>query len=253
MLQSNLIFTSKPEGIELVLQFYFRPFWSVPFLSLHLYTWFNWIIVISSFQFQHSLPIFQAWLPWDSFHVVCMEHFPPRDLPDFYTTDYWLVWQSKASRFPYQNFPTRISSNSGPEWHKVFRVIAGLDWQPQNAVLNASFTLQLLWIITSFNGSINSIHWENLINLEFVDFSYNQFDGGIPLSTFSLPLLELVALSNNKFSHQFYEFSKVSSYRLGALDLSFNNLKGPIPKFIFNLRGLEILLLSSNNFKQHKT
>ncbi|KAL6296028.1 hypothetical protein ACE6H2_004170 [Prunus campanulata] len=105
-----------------------------------------------------------------------------------------------------------------------------------------------------FNGSINSIHWENLINLEFVDLSYNLFNGGIPLSMFSLPLLELVALSNNKFSHQFYEFSNVSSYRLGALDLSFNNLEGPIHKFLFNLRGLEILYFlqtTSNNIK-HK-
>ncbi|XP_008377783.3 receptor-like protein 7 [Malus domestica] len=99
-----------------------------------------------------------------------------------------------------------------------------------------------------FSGSINSTHWENLVELMFVSLMYNQLDGGIPLSMFSLPLLQTLLLSNNKFSHQFHEFSNVSSSnQLSSLFLDFNNLEGPVPMFFFNLRGLQFLSLSSNN------
>ncbi|CAN6582909.1 unnamed protein product [Malus baccata var. baccata] len=101
-----------------------------------------------------------------------------------------------------------------------------------------------------FSGSINSTHWENLVELMFVSLMYNQLDGGIPLSMFSLPLLQTLLLSNNKFSHQFHEFSNVSSSnQLSSLFLEFNNLEGPVPMFFFNLRGLQFLSLSSNNLE----
>ncbi|CAN6582907.1 unnamed protein product [Malus baccata var. baccata] len=92
-----------------------------------------------------------------------------------------------------------------------------------------------------FSGSINSTHWENLVELKGTS---------IPLSMFSLPLLQTLNLSNNKFSHQFHEFSNVSSSnQLYSLFLDFNNLEGPVPMFIFSLRGLEYLSLSSNNLE----
>lgn len=101
-----------------------------------------------------------------------------------------------------------------------------------------------------FSGSINSTHWENLVELIDVDLSYNLLVGCIPLSMFSLPLLQTLYLSNNKFSHQFHEFSNVSSSnQLQSLVLDFNNLEGPVPMFIFNLRGLVVLSLSSNNLE----
>ncbi|PRQ42886.1 putative leucine-rich repeat-containing, plant-type, leucine-rich repeat domain, L [Rosa chinensis] len=92
-------------------------------------------------------------------------------------------------------------------------------------------------------GQINSIRWENLINL---DLRFNQLNGSIPVSLFSLPLLQKLLLSNNQFSGKLHEFANISS--LDTVDLSSNNLEGTVPMSIFNLRGLKILSLSSNNF-----
>ncbi|XP_068307710.1 leucine-rich repeat receptor protein kinase EMS1-like [Pyrus communis] len=65
--------------------------------------------------------------------------------------------------------------------------------------------------VQQFLTSISSTHWENLVNLAFVDLSPNLLDGGIALSKFSLPLLQALDLSNNEFSRQLHEFSNVSS------------------------------------------
>ncbi|KAL6133036.1 hypothetical protein ACLB2K_065273 [Fragaria x ananassa] len=95
-------------------------------------------------------------------------------------------------------------------------------------------------------GQINSTHWENLTSLVKLNLANNKLSGSIPLSLFSLPLLQKLQLSNNQFSGQLLEFANVS--RLDTLDLSSNNLGGTIPKSIFDLHGLKILSLSSNNF-----
>ena len=81
-----------------------------------------------------------------------------------------------------------------------------------------------------------------------LDLRYNSLEGSIPMSLFSLPLLQKLQLSYNHFSDQLPEFFNVSSYQLDTLDLSSNNLEGPIPMSIFELRGLQNLLLSLNNF-----
>ncbi|CAL8174697.1 unnamed protein product [Prunus armeniaca] len=96
-----------------------------------------------------------------------------------------------------------------------------------------------------FHGPIDSIHWENLINLLDLELNENQFEGSIPSSLFSLPLLSL-NLSHNQFSGEL-AFSNVSS-NLDTLDLSFNNLEGQISVSIFNFGGLDSLSLSSNDF-----
>jgi Leucine-rich repeat (LRR) protein len=99
-----------------------------------------------------------------------------------------------------------------------------------------------------FAGQITSTQWEELLNLEILDLSYNSLNGDIPVSLFHLPSLQVLQLSNNQFSGQLKEFSNISSYKLLQLDLSNNELEGPIPISIFGLRGLATLILSSNNF-----
>jgi Leucine-rich repeat (LRR) protein len=99
-----------------------------------------------------------------------------------------------------------------------------------------------------FAGQITSTQWEELLNLETLDLSYNSLNGDIPVSLFHLPSLQVLQLSNNLFSGQLKEFSNISSYKLLELDLSNNELEGPIPISIFGLRGLGFLILSSNNF-----
>ncbi|KAM5559161.1 hypothetical protein ABKV19_020686 [Rosa sericea] len=99
-----------------------------------------------------------------------------------------------------------------------------------------------------FSSPINSIQWDKLIKLGYLDLSDNLLYGSIPLSPFSIPSLWGLRLSGNHFSGQLLEFSNVSSYFLSELDLSSNNLEGSIPVFIFNLPYLEVFNLSSNNF-----
>lgn len=76
---------------------------------------------------------------------------------------------------------------------------------------NLTYLYDLQMSENKFSGSIGSTHWENLVNLAFVDLSPNLLDGGSALSMFSLPLLQALDLSNNEFSHQVHEFSNVSS------------------------------------------
>ncbi|KAM5560484.1 receptor-like protein 53 [Rosa sericea] len=95
-------------------------------------------------------------------------------------------------------------------------------------------------------GQINSSYWENLTNLVNLNLGDNKLSGSIPLSLFSLPMLQRLLLSNNQFSGQLHEFTDVS--KVEHLDLSSNNFEGPVPMSIFELRGLKILSLSSNNF-----
>ncbi|XP_016647638.1 PREDICTED: receptor-like protein 12 [Prunus mume] len=98
-----------------------------------------------------------------------------------------------------------------------------------------------------FNGSIDSIRWENLINLVDLQMDGNLLEGSIPSSLFYLPLLTRLVLSGNQFSGKLHAFANTSS-NLYSLELSFNNLEGPIPTSIFNFHRLQILFLSSNNF-----
>jgi len=113
-----------------------------------------------------------------------------------------------------------------------------------------SITKTLTDIILSHNvltGTINSTRWEELLNLVNLNLGYNALQGSIPISLFSLPALQKLELSNNRFSSQLKEFSNISAFLLDTLDLSSNNLEGPIPKSVFELLGLKLLSLSSKN------
>ena len=100
----------------------------------------------------------------------------------------------------------------------------------------------------SLTGQITSTHWKDLPNLVNLNLRSNSFNGSIPVSLFSLPSLQKLQLSNNRFSGLLNEFSNVFSSAMDTLDLSSNKLEGSIPTSVFELRGLKILLLSSNNF-----
>ncbi|KAG5054086.1 hypothetical protein JHK85_006596 [Glycine max] len=84
-------------------------------------------------------------------------------------------------------------------------------------------------------------------NLVQIDLSYNSFTGSIPSSLFTLPSLERIQLSHNKFSH-LDEFINVKSSTLEFLDISNNNLSWPFPVSFFQLNLLMHLSISSNKF-----
>lgn len=96
------------------------------------------------------------------------------------------------------------------------------------------------------SGAIpSSSYFEGLHNLASIDLSFNSINGSIPSSLFTLPLLQNIQFSFNRFS-KLEEFIRLSSSVLNTLDLSSNNLSGPFPTSIFQLNSLSILKLSSN-------
>ncbi|KAH7867535.1 hypothetical protein Vadar_034632 [Vaccinium darrowii] len=97
-------------------------------------------------------------------------------------------------------------------------------------------------------GVVLSTHFEGLLNLVYIDLSHNSFNASIPSSLFSLPSLNKILLSNNKFSGQITGFPNVSLSPLDTLDLSSNRLEGPIPSYFFDFRRLNILSVSFNYF-----
>ncbi|KAH7867117.1 hypothetical protein Vadar_029028 [Vaccinium darrowii] len=109
----------------------------------------------------------------------------------------------------------------------------------------------LTYIDLSYNtltGVVPSTYFEGLLNLVYIDLAYNSFNGSIPSSLFSLPSLQKILLSNNKFGGQIFVFSNESLSPLDTLDLSSNKLEGPIPSHFFDFLRLDILSVSFNNF-----
>ncbi|PIN10232.1 Leucine-rich repeat protein [Handroanthus impetiginosus] len=100
----------------------------------------------------------------------------------------------------------------------------------------------------SLTGSLSSMHFEGLLNLEYIHLGQNFLGGNIPPSLFALPSLQQLYLHNNEFHGQIHELSNLSSSLLKELDVSSNNLEGPLPKFFSELEQLQILSLSSNKF-----
>ncbi|XP_062171093.1 receptor-like protein 37 [Alnus glutinosa] len=127
-----------------------------------------------------------------------------------------------------------------------------LSWNMFNGSIPVfSMTKNLTHLDLSSNnltGPITSTQWEELLDLEYLLLIKNSLNGNIPVSLFSLPSLDLLGLSSNKFSGQLKEFSNVSSDIGKRIFLDDNQLEGPIPMSIFELRDLEYLSLGSNKF-----
>ncbi|XP_058181352.1 receptor-like protein 7 [Rhododendron vialii] len=101
----------------------------------------------------------------------------------------------------------------------------------------------------ALTGEVFPTYFEGLLDLVYIDLSYNSFNGNIPSSLFSLPSLQKILLSNNKFGGQISGFPPNGSLsKLVTLDLCSNILEGPIPSYFFDFLGLKILSLSFNNF-----
>ncbi|XP_039121081.1 receptor-like protein 38 [Dioscorea cayenensis subsp. rotundata] len=91
--------------------------------------------------------------------------------------------------------------------------------------------------LNSLMGALIESHFTDLVNLEYMDFSYN--------SLFEGSLLELdptnflgIYLNNNSFS---------GSNGIHVVSLSDNHISGNIPSFICNLTTMELFDVSNNN------
>ncbi|XP_061346552.1 receptor-like protein 35 [Gastrolobium bilobum] len=100
----------------------------------------------------------------------------------------------------------------------------------------------------NLTGAIPSSHLEGLVNLLTINLGNNSLNGKVPPSLFTLPSLQELTLSHNKFDGLLDEFPNASSSKLQLVDLSSNELQGRIPVSIFQLKGIRFLQLSANDF-----
>ncbi|CAM8974024.1 unnamed protein product [Rhodiola kirilowii] len=99
-------------------------------------------------------------------------------------------------------------------------------------------------------GSITTINWKELVQLENLDLRNNSFSGRIPVSLFGMKSLKKLVLSQNRFDSLENVETDVTPSVLDTLDLGSNNLQGPFPTFLFRLREIKILTMCFNNFSQ---
>ncbi|XP_031118804.1 probable LRR receptor-like serine/threonine-protein kinase At3g47570 [Ipomoea triloba] len=123
----------------------------------------------------------------------------------------------------------------------------------------------------NLNGYLPKSFFNPSSSLVYLDLSYNQFTGPLPVEIAELKILVALNLSNNmlsgelpstlgalsglidliisnNFFHGVIPPSLSSLKSLQTLDLSCNNLTGEIPKFLAKLQSLNHLNLSSNDF-----
>ncbi|PNY04034.1 receptor-like protein kinase [Trifolium pratense] len=99
------------------------------------------------------------------------------------------------------------------------------------------------------SGAIpSSSHFEGLQNLVSIDLNNNSISGSIPSSLFTLPSLQEIQLSFNRFSKIDELSTNVSYSVLNTIDLSNNYLSGTLPTSFFQLSSVSVLDLSNNKF-----
>ncbi|KAJ0802098.1 putative protein kinase RLK-Pelle-LRR-XI-1 family [Helianthus annuus] len=106
------------------------------------------------------------------------------------------------------------------------------------------FTLQPLRTLQEDSGEL-SVSLTNLIHLEYLYLSRNNFSGELPVSLTNLTLLTFLDLSSNNFSGNLPVWLTNLTH-LQYLYLSYNNFSGELPVSLANLTHLEFLYLSNN-------
>ncbi|XP_027907231.1 receptor-like protein 32 [Vigna unguiculata] len=148
--------------------------------------------------------------------------------------------------FSYCQFNGTIPNSLSNLTELTFLVLSYNNFTGQIPSFNMANKLTVLDLsYNGLSGSIPSSYFEGLNNLVSIDLLFNSISGSIPSSLFTLPHLQTIVLSYNRFG-QLDEFTSVSSSKLTTLDLSSNNLSGPFPTSIYQLSGLSVLELSSN-------
>ncbi|XP_062099321.1 LRR receptor-like serine/threonine-protein kinase GSO1 [Humulus lupulus] len=96
-----------------------------------------------------------------------------------------------------------------------------------------------------FNASIN-VEFEGLDGLKSLNLSFNAFNGSVPTKLGKSKVLKELELSVNHFQGNIPE--EMFDYgNLTLIDLSQNSISGSIPNRIGDLSKLEVLILSNNN------
>ncbi|KAL8031343.1 hypothetical protein ABFX02_13G018200 [Erythranthe guttata] len=139
------------------------------------------------------------------------------------------------------HFPTWIQTQSTV---KVLDLSgSGISGEVPNWVWSSSPALQRLNL--SHNHLSGTIPHLNSSELIYIDVSFNNFSGHIPLLH---PHISFIQLSQNMFSGLISSLCTTVLVDLFLLDLSSNQLAGEIPKCWENMSGLTFLNLANNKF-----
>ncbi|KAI3454267.1 hypothetical protein Pfo_010930 [Paulownia fortunei] len=114
------------------------------------------------------------------------------------------------------------------DWHVTHLVLEGIQLTgslPSMFLQNLTFLSKLSFRNNSLHGPLPNL--TNLMHLEFVFLSRNQFSGSIPPGYIDLPKLTKLELQENDLSGQIPPFNQQS---LIAFNVSNNKLGGPIPE-----------------------
>ncbi|KAL2243803.1 UNVERIFIED_CONTAM: Leucine-rich repeat receptor-like protein kinase PXC1, partial [Sesamum indicum] len=113
------------------------------------------------------------------------------------------------------------------DWHVTHLVLEGIELTgslPSMFLQNLTFLTKLSFRNNSLHGPLPNL--TNLLHLEFVFLSRNQFSGSIPSDYIDLSRLTKLELQENDLSGQIPPFDQQS---LIAFNVSNNKLEGPIP------------------------
>ncbi|KAL3518776.1 hypothetical protein ACH5RR_021365 [Cinchona calisaya] len=105
---------------------------------------------------------------------------------------------------------------------------------------------RLFYLNLSHNFLTSTIDQFSYINVNFLDLSFNMFEGQIPSSICNLSHLDILDLSFNNFIGPFPQCLGNSSQELWVLDLGNNALSGTIPTTFSECNMLHILVLNDN-------
>ncbi|KAG8378588.1 hypothetical protein BUALT_Bualt07G0001200 [Buddleja alternifolia] len=114
------------------------------------------------------------------------------------------------------------------DWHVTHLVLEGINLTgslPSMFLHNLTYLSKLSFSNNSLHGPLPNL--TNLMHLEFVFLSRNQFTGSIPSGYIDLPKLAKLELQENDLSGTIPPFNQQS---LTAFNVSNNKLEGPIPQ-----------------------